>query len=500
MSLLNSDKEFEIVWQAIPGTSQEIALDSPGNETLYAGSRGPGKSEVQLARFRRFVGMGYGTFWRGVIFDREYKNLDDLVTKSKRLYRKFNDGARFLEAGKDYKWVWPTGEELLFRAVKKDGDYWNFHGQEFPFIGWNELTKYPTPDLYNKMLSCNRSSFVSDSLPPIPLEIFSTTNSKGPGRIWVKKQFIDPVPYGKIQYIEQEVFNPQTKNKEIITRKRVAIFGSYKENIYLDPLYIAGLQIACENDDNARKSWLEGSWDISEGGMFEDIWNSKIHIVDRFVIPTNWRIDRSFDWGSTHPFAVCWWAEANGEEVELPSGKKWAPERGTLFQISELYGSRPEDIGLNRGIGLSPTEIAERIIEHEKKLLEQGWINSQPSPGPADNQIGNKITVEDDTIEKKMIKLGIRWTKSDKTSGSRKIGLQLFRDRLKSSIKGEGPGVYFFRNCKATLQLIPCLPRDESDPDDIDTASEDHIWDAIRYRILKGNDRYASNLKISLFQ
>jgi hypothetical protein len=37
-------------------------------------------------RFRRNVGVGYGAFWRGVIFDREYKNLDDLVNKSRRWF------------------------------------------------------------------------------------------------------------------------------------------------------------------------------------------------------------------------------------------------------------------------------------------------------------------------------------------------------------------------------------------------------------------------------
>jgi hypothetical protein len=114
---------------------------------MYTGARGPGKTDTQLMRFRRNVGVGYGPFWRGVIFDREYKNLDDLVNKSRRWFNQFGDGARFLSSAQDYKWTWPTGEELLFRAIKKLDDYWNYHGQEFPFIGWNELCKYPTLEL-----------------------------------------------------------------------------------------------------------------------------------------------------------------------------------------------------------------------------------------------------------------------------------------------------------------------------------------------------------------
>ena len=133
-----------VVWEPIPGSSQEFALDSRADHTLYTGSRGPGKTDTQLMRFARKVGLGYGAAWRGIIFDREYKNLDDLVAKSKKWYpRIFKGHCRFLESKGDYKWVWDTGEELLFRVIKKKSDYDNYHGHEYPFIGWNELTKYP---------------------------------------------------------------------------------------------------------------------------------------------------------------------------------------------------------------------------------------------------------------------------------------------------------------------------------------------------------------------
>jgi len=85
--------------------------------------------------FRQFVGRGYGAFWRGIIFDLEYKNLDDIISKSKRLFPKFNDGAKFLSSNSDLKWVWPDGEELLFRHMKKESDYDQYHGHEYAYIG-----------------------------------------------------------------------------------------------------------------------------------------------------------------------------------------------------------------------------------------------------------------------------------------------------------------------------------------------------------------------------
>ena len=37
------------------------------------------------------------------------------------------------------------------------------------------------------------------------------------------------------------------------------------------------------------------------------------------------------------------------------------------------------------------------------------------------------------------------------------------------------------------VELFPIAPRDETDPDDIDTDSEDHIADEVRYKVLSTN-------------
>jgi len=506
------------VWEPIPGTSQELALDTRCHHTLYHGARGPGKTITQLMRFRSRVGKGYGTYWRGVIFDREFKNLADLVAQSKRFFLQFGDGAKFLSGASEYKWVWPTGEELLFRHAKKPSDYDNFHGHEYPFIGWNELTKYPTSELYDKLMSTNRSSFsperdtpvletikrddgtyevVYDTLdkkplPPIPLEVFATTNPNGPGHNWVKMRFITPAKNGEVVRTEVPVFNPQTQTDVIVVKTQVAIFGSYRENIYLPPEYVAELERI--SDPNLRAAWLLGSWDVNAGGAFDDLWKRDVHILERFPVPEGWHVNRSFDWGSSHPFAVGWWCEANGEEVTLPDGSTFCPPRGTLIMFNEWYGT--QGIGTNKGLKMSAPDVAIGVRDREIALLEHGWVTQQPAPGPADNQIRDVRESDVDTIEKKMADKGIRWTRSDKSKGSRKNGFQLLRDRLEASIKGEGPGIYFMSNCAASITLIPALPRDEDDPDDVDTDAEDHTYDMVRYRVLTSNNRAAKKIKV----
>lgn len=849
--------EDDIVWQPIPGSSQEIALASNCTHTLYHGTRGPGKTAAQLMKFRKLVGLGYGSYLRGIIFDREFKNLDDMVAQSKRFFHAFNDGARFLASASEYKWVWPTGEELKFSHVKKIEDYDGYHGHEYCleenellplkrgnipikdvkigdeiatiagykkitkvfnvgikngvkvstytldgqlyssqlqsedhrllttegwqnskscnscqnvmiynesfcqkviektpldgdclrnkqifceqeyveklsivfdnilqtvqladfysefsllqqelfqlvelhephlpnrhhelsksceklrermirkitlssdhsqlqellsqlvdyhssnlnvpflddlyewyitedyqydfgyveglygelfridtesaqylaqqphdvlntihyvmqgvreyvkkhihhdlsvfehpyrmdklirsnleliecsvqiesygeiqcydievedvncyfttnglsnkncFLGWNELTKYPTSDLYDKFMSTNRTSFDpikhtpkkrdkkgnkifhldgrpyydtvdGNPLPPIPLQVFSTTNPSGAGHNWVKKRFINVGEDGEIITKLIRVYNPKTKREEDVEITQIAIFGSYKENIYLDPVYIANLDEQCRKNPALFEAWMLGSWDITAGGALDDLWDRHVHVIAEFNIPDNWHIDRAYDWGSSEPFSIGWFAVSNGEDFLYPNGDIGNFPKGSIIQFNEWYGTR--EIGTNKGLGLGTSKIIEGIKSRESALLMKGKICKKPKPGPADTQINNKNDNDFDSIAKRMDLAGIKWVMSDKSNGSRVNGLQLIRDMLQSSIDKEGAGLYFCRNCVGSIETIPSLPRDPLDINDIDTTAEDHPYDMVRYRLLHIGREFATNI------
>jgi hypothetical protein len=147
---------------------------------------------------------------------------------------------------------------------------------------------------------------------------------------------------------------------------------------------------------------------------------------------------------------------------------------------------------------MSAADIAAGIKEREKTMLDFGWIHGRVWPGPADNQIRDVRERDVDTIEKKMADGGVRWESSDKSPGSRKIGLQLLRERLEAATKREGPAIYFMNNCVASISTLPILPRDEDKIDDVDTESEDHCYDPVRYRVLKGSNRAARKLNVAM--
>lgn len=514
MEAVKQELKRKVIWKPQEG-SQCLAISCPCNHILMEGTRGGGKTDNQLMFFRRFVGVGYGHFWRGVIFDREYKNLDDLVVKSQRWFKQFNDGAKFLKGGGDYKWVWPTGEELLFRQMKTEDDYWKYHGQEFPFIGWNELTKQPNSNLYDMIMSCNRSSFlpaehtpeelltrddegniIDGLLPELPLVVFSTTNPYGVGHNWVKHRFVDPAPAGRVVRNTKNVFNPRTGKREDITKTQVRIFSSYKENRFLSPEYV--LELESITDPNKRKAWLEGNWDITSGGMFDDVWSAQHNIVEPFKPPQHWRMFRSFDWGSSKPFSVGWWAESDGSDYLDHNGKWRSSVKGDLFRVAEWYGWNGVP---NTGLRMLAKDVAIGITKREV-----AWnIYTQVKPGPADGSIWddvNGVCIARDLGRRRTIdgvsRKGVKFSRADKSPGSRKGGWELMRIAIanahppENGYPREEPGLFVFRNCDQFIRTVPSLPRDSVDMDDVDTEAEDHIADESRYVVLSTGTRFSS--------
>ena len=80
------------------------------------------------------------------------------------------------------------------------------------------------------------------------------------------------------------------------------------------------------------KAMLQGDWNIVSGGALDDLWRSDVHVLPRFRIPFSWRLDRTFDWGSSTPFSVGWWAEANGEEAVLEDGINILPPERNAYK------------------------------------------------------------------------------------------------------------------------------------------------------------------------
>lgn len=458
---------------------QLYALQSEATEILYGGAAGGGKSHLMrttaVAGCTGIAGLQVYLFRR--LSDDLYKNhmegaggffamLKDAMAAG---HVKYNDAKRYIS-------FW-NGSKIWLCHCQHEKDMYKYQGAEIHMLLIDELTHF-TEKVYRYLRGrCRLGELkVSEYWKPRLPAILAGTNPGGVGHNWVKRTFVNSAPWYKIHRATKEEGG---KLRQYIP----ALLTDNPSMAANDPDYadtLSGL-----GDPALVKAMLEGDWDIVAGGALDDVW-SKRCIKPRFKVPQGWRIDRAFDWGSTHPFSVGWWAEADGTEAELPNGDKFCPPSGSLIRIAEWYGAKAGQT--NVGLKLAPGEIAEGISEHEESLKQGGWISVPVRPGPADNQISDVRESDTPTIETKMADKGIRWTTSDKSPGSRKIGLDLVRSRLKEAKKDhpEDPALYFMDNCLSAIATLPVLPRDEKKPDDVDTQAEDHIYDEVRYRVLEG--------------
>jgi hypothetical protein len=83
---------------------------------------------------------------------------------------------------------------------------------------------------------------------------------------------------------------------------------------------------------------------------------------------------------------------------------------------------------------------------------------------------------------------------ANKKSGSRSVGWQLIRKRLRGSVQKkdeetdiilprEEQGFFVTKSCTEFIRTFPNLQKDMRKKDDVDTNSEDHIADEVRYFI-----------------
>ena len=471
--------------------AQTLALSCPADEILLHGTRGGSKTATQLVRFAMHTHRGFGAFWRGIIFDQQYSSLDDMVSQSKKIMPLFDDGAKWYASKGDYRWVFSDGAELLFRHAQSADDYSKYHGFEAPYIGINELTKYPDDEFYKLIQSCIRSSYVpQDGQPDLPMVQFSTTNPLGSGHNWVKKRFIDGAPDKKIQREVTQIYNPRTQRNEDIERSRVAIFSSYKDNKYLDPRYVATLEDI--KDPNYRKAWLEGDWSVTAGGAVDDLWDASKHILPHFKIPESWTLWRGFDNGSSQPFGVCFIAFSNGEEAKLPDGSKFCPPPHTAILLDVIYGGIKDadgnyDYASNKGIKAPVREVAQMIKDKEYELMEDGITVRRFDGGTADNAIFNLNDTEFGSLADIMEEEEIYWGRSDKSAGSRMRSLSIFRQMLQATLDGEGAGFYTMGDIEPFRETVVTLPRDKKKVDEVDTTANDHIFDSLVYPLVSRN-------------
>jgi len=450
----------DYIWKPQKGPQTILVRCHVAQDILFGGARGGGKTDGVLGDWLYHL-VRYREYARGLFVRPTYPELYDAINRAQELFR---DIGRWNEAKAFFRFN--GGGVLRFRHLRTKQDANAHQGEQNTWLNTEEIGNYPEPDVPDLLRATLRSPH------SVVCRALATANPGGPGHNWVKARYVDPAP----------PFTPFIARLNIPgygedTVKRVFIPSRLKDNKILqdsDPNYWKNVALAAGGQEWLLKAWLDGDWNITAGGMFDDVWNSGIHILKPFKIPASWSIYRSFDWGASRPYSVGWTAVADGSEVILADGSRKYFQPRSLIRIGEIYGW---DGTPNRGCRMGDSEIAALILKRER---EAGWSNVKD--GPADSSIfdeGNNRR----SIAHTYRDAGIRWKRADKSPGSRIAGWRLIRSLLEGALESppERPGLFVFDTCRHFIRTVPTLPRDDKNLDDVDTNAEDHVGDEMRY-------------------
>ena len=432
-----------VVFKPNDGPQTEF-LAASEREVLYGGAAGGGKSYAMLADPLRY--FGHSDF-SGLLLRHTTEELRELIYKSQELYPKIWPGIKWSE--RKMQWTAPSGARLWMSYLDRDEDVLRYQGLAFSWIGFDELTQWPTPYAWNYMRSRLRAT-----APDLPVFMRATTNPGGRGHSWVKKMFIDPAPANtSFSAVDIEtgvaLTFPEGHSKagEPLFIRRF-IPASLMDNPYLAASgdYEAMLLSLPEQQ---RRQLLHGDWDIKEGAAFTEF-NRHQHVVEPFDVPKNWRKFRACDYGYGSYSAVLWFTIAPDEQ---------------LIVYRELYVSK-----------VLATDLADMVLDLE---VDDGNIKY----GVLDSSLWHKRGDTGPSLAEQMIMKGCRWRPSDRSKGSRVSGKNELHRRLQVDEYTGEARLVFFDNCVNTISQIPAIPLDKNNPEDVDTKAEDHLYDALRYGI-----------------
>lgn len=456
-------------WYPHPGP-QRAFCTRPEFEVFFGGAKGPGKTDCLIAEALRGVGHKW---YKGLILRRTFPRLQEIIDRCWNIYPKVGGEYR----SSTHRWMFPSGAIITLGHVQHEDSKRDYHGKEFNFVGFDELTEF-TETQYLFILANVRKS--KDGLP---LRIRATSNPGNKGHLWVKNRFVDTCqPKRKVKYKGpdgeyHEMFLPETYIDPITGTSRCFVPATVYDNPSImvhDPLYVKRLEGLPQID---RLRFLHGVWDVFEGQVFTEL-SDHLHGCDKFEIPAEWTKFMSFDWGYSRPWGAFWWA------LDFDN---------VLYLYRAYYGMTDGDP--NKGTRMTNTQIARKI----RRIDEQENIKFRvadpacwsPTKIKGSNQVHGPSFVEDAAREK----LYFLKADNDRLRGKQQVHQRFMLDEEIDEETGEvterRPRFVAFRTDEYGKQGVSrwwnemqALYEDPKNPEDVDTDQPDEGYDCTRYAFM----------------
>jgi predicted phage terminase large subunit-like protein len=302
-----------VVWEPNPGPQTQF-LASTATELLFGGAGGGGKSAGITALPTRWVHIPQ---FRALTLRRETTQLQDLIDKSWALYPRTFPGVRY--NANEHAWTFPSGARLRFNHCKEESDKYDYQGQEFQLITFDELTHF-TLTQYLEIASRLRSA-----TPGLPRYLRSTSNPGGAGHAWVFTRWgawlnpdfeaeglvprfapdgrkLPPAAPGQVLWVlstnEGEVYVPKGTPGAMSRQFIPALLKDNPKLLANDPNYEAKLN---QLDPVRRAQLRDGNWLAATGKKlyFDRSWVGDP--IDAAVLPPTLRWVRAWDLAATAP-------------------------------------------------------------------------------------------------------------------------------------------------------------------------------------------------------
>lgn len=458
-----------IIWLPQPGP-QAHAWTCPVDEIFYGGTRGGGKTDDAIGR-QIYKAEKYGIYHNGLMIRRKYKDFGKIRRRWDELIH-MGLPAQRIGGDQQVNYIrFKNGAQITLLAILYPEQVDDLQGQEFDEITIDEAPTIPFISiLVDKLKGCCRSPH------GVPCSIFLTGNPGGPGASQISATYIGsedgghaPVEEGQVNRVTQTL-----KDGSKIDFTRIFIRSTLWDNKILiekDPLYEARLRSI--HNKELVDAWLSGKWTAIVGQAFPF---GPRHIIDPiWPIPSWAPLYMTFDWGFGAPFSIGWW---------------WVDGDDRVYRFAEWYGW--DKVVPNVGLRLTDREIAEGIVEREKKLGIWGK-NITRLAGPdcfkkkPDYRGGGQGDATSDEFIDYAAKLRMESTDlTDQNANltmypgdpDRALKIRQFRNRLRvPDDPDELPMLVVYNTCKDFQRIIPSLVVDEMKGEDLEDHQEDHPYD-----------------------
>ena len=452
--------EERTVWEpnSVPQTDFCAAGET---EVLYGGAKGCAKSDAIL-----FAGLGqiHLPMYKALILRQTFPEVQELIDRSQRSFPQMANPPKW--AGDLKRWTFSGGGILQFGYCKTKDEVQRYHGQEWAYIGFDEVGDVQDENVWVMLMAENRCPN-----PDVLLMMRGSANPGKPGHPWIKRRFIDKCgKNGEIIYKYQY----KMPGGLVATMSRRFIPARVTDNpVYAnDAVYMAKLFSLPEM---LRRQLLYGDWDAGFGMALDEL-SEDVHIVQEFNIPANWIQFGAFDWGFSHPWVF---------------GHYAVNEDGVIFKVNTMTGRLMSDRLIGEAINHHfDVDKFDYIVAGHDCWAHHGARRDDTTPS---------------TYER-FAEIGIHMTRA---SVARYAGLRNFREQIAYKGRlagGDGePNFYMMdtpgnMKCFENMQNIIINPDDPEDAlkvsaDPITGEGGDDFYDETRYALASRPGRARSTWK-----